>query len=131
MSDFKGHKKAPPASPLIRRLEVRLLRGLEPSFRRTVIREGFSTTDGAVGVLATGTLDAQTVTSLLKAMPPGNWELVTHPGYNDEALAKAHTRLLATREIEREALRVIKQFAGLELSSFNAMQSGSPLNPQP
>lgn len=124
-------QQATPAAPLIRRLEVRLLRGLEPSFRRTVIREGFSTTDGAVGVLATGTLDAQTVTSLLKAMPPGNWELVTHPGYNDEALAKAHTRLLATREIEREALRVIKQFAGLELSSFNAMQSGSPLNPQP
>jgi hypothetical protein len=37
-------------------------------------------------------------------MPNGTWELVTHPAYNDAALANAGTRLLASRETERQAL---------------------------
>jgi hypothetical protein len=57
----------------VRRAEVSLLRLLEPTFRRIVAEEGFSTTDGAIGVLATGTLDAATVTSLLRNLPPAPW----------------------------------------------------------
>ena len=89
---------------LIRKAEVSLLRLLEPAFRRIVAEEGFTTTDGALGVLATGSLDAATVASLLGNLPAGTWELVTHPGYNDADLARAHTRLLASREIERQVL---------------------------
>ena len=81
-----------------------LLRLLEPAFRRIVAEEGFTTTDGALGVLATGTLDSATLASLLGNLPAGTWELVTHPGYNDADLARAHTRLLASRDTEREAL---------------------------
>jgi len=91
-------------------MEVSLLRWLEPTFRRIVAEEGFLTTNGAVGVLATGTLDAATVATLLQKLPPGDWELVSHPGYNDAALAQAHTRLLASRETEREALFVNRRF---------------------
>ena len=45
------------------------------------------------------------------------WELVTHPGYNDADLAEAHTRLLASRQVEQEALLTLQQF-GIELISF-------------
>jgi hypothetical protein len=97
---------------------VGLLRQLEPAFLRIVAEEGFATTNGAVGVLATGTLDAATVTSLLQSLPEGTWELVSHPGYNDADLGRAGTRLLASRETEREALQAVKAFPGVELISF-------------
>jgi len=105
-------------APWIRHAEVRLLRLLEPAFRRIVAEEGFTTTDGAIGVLATGTIDSKVVSSLLQSLPAGTWELVTHPGYNDTDLAQAHTRLLASRETEREALSALEQFPGIERISF-------------
>jgi len=111
--------RATPGAPFIRRTEVRLLRLLEPTFRRIVAEEGFTTTDGAIGVLATGTLDAATVNSLLRNLPPGTWELVAHPGYNDAELAQAHTRLLASRETEREALASVNLKDEIELISFS------------
>jgi hypothetical protein len=97
------------------------LRLLEPAFRRIVAEEGFVTTGGAIGVLATGTLDPTTVASLLAALPDGAWELVTHPGYNDSDLAQAHTRLLASRETEREALNAISLRDGIELINFSQL----------
>lgn len=113
--------RATPGAPLIRRAEVRLLRLLEPTFRRIVAEEGFTTTDGTIGVLATGTLDSATVQALICNLPPGTWELVAHPGYNDADLARAHTRLLASRETEREALLALKDFPGLEFISFKEL----------
>jgi len=114
----KWSLRATPGAPWVRRTEVSLLRLLEPAFRRIVAEEGFITTDGAVGVLATGTLDAATVTSLASALPDGTFELVSHPGYNDAELARAHTRLLASRETERDALDALKKFPAIELISF-------------
>jgi hypothetical protein len=95
-----------------------LLRLLHSAFRRIVAEEGFTTTDGAIGVLATGTLDAATVRSLLANIPFGTWELVSHPGYNDADLAQAHTRLLASRETERDALLTLKSAPIVDLISF-------------
>jgi hypothetical protein len=71
-------------APWLRRAEVKLLRRLEPAFRRIVAEEGFATTDGSIGVLATGTLDAVTITSFLRGLPPGTWELVTQPWLRPE-----------------------------------------------
>jgi len=110
--------RATPNAPWVRRTEVRLLRLLEPTFRHIVEEEGFTTTDGAIGVLATGTLGAATLTSLLTNLPAGTWELVTHPGYSDVDLAQAHTRLLGSRDVEREALLSIGSKNGLELVNF-------------
>jgi chitin disaccharide deacetylase len=101
-------RAATPGAPFLRRLQVRLLRILEPAFHRIVAEEGFTTTQGAIGVLATGTLDKATAASLLQSMPDGDWELVTHPGYNDAALAQARTRLLASRETEMQALTALE-----------------------
>jgi len=111
-------RRATHGAPWIRRAEVRLLRLLEPTFRRIVAEEGLATTDGAIGVLAKGILDSKVVSSLLQSLPAGTWELVTHPGYNDSDLAQAHTRLLASRETEREALSALEQFPGIERISF-------------
>jgi len=117
-------RRATPHAPWLRRAEVSLLRLWEPAFRRIVAEEGFTTTDGALGVLATGTLDAATLASLLSKLPAGTWELVTHPGYNDADLAQAHTRLLASRETERLALSAIDVNNEMELISFSRLGNG-------
>ena len=91
-------------APTTRRLQVRTLRLFCEQFLRAVRDARLRTTDGALGVLATGTFDAAYVAALLRNMPPGNWELVCHPGYVDPALHSAGTRLIETREAERGAL---------------------------
>lgn len=114
----KWSLRATPNAPWLRRAEVGLLRALEPTFQHIVEEEGFTTTDGTIGVLATGTLDTDRLTSLLANLPAGTWELVTHPGYNDIDLAQAHTRLRAERETEMQALRAVAQLPQLDLISF-------------
>jgi hypothetical protein len=99
-------------------MQVKMLRRLEPAFRRIVLEEGFTTTDGAIGVLATGTIDLASVRSLLSAIRQGTFELVTHPGYRDDDLKRANTRLLESREMERNALVGIRNFSAIELITF-------------
>lgn len=91
-------------APSSRRLQVRTLRIFRRHFLRAVRATGLRTTNGALGVLATGTLNAQEVLRLLTNMPDGTWELVCHPGYVDSTLEHANTRLVKTRETERAAL---------------------------
>jgi chitin disaccharide deacetylase len=102
----------------LRRLQVHLLNHFHPTFRRLVAKSGMATTDGAVGVLATGTLNSATLTSLLRAMPEGTFELVTHPGFNDSDLAKTSTRLLASRALELTALGMAKFAPDVQLIQF-------------
>jgi chitin disaccharide deacetylase len=118
---FEPHwsRSATPRAPMLRKAQVRLLNRFEPTFRRLVSRAGIATPDGAAGVLATGTLDAAALASLLRAMPHGTWELVTHPGYNDADLAHARTRLLDSRETEREALNGADFPADVNLINFS------------
>jgi predicted glycoside hydrolase/deacetylase ChbG (UPF0249 family) len=110
--------RASRGAPLLRLAQVSLLHLHKAAFRRIVAEEGFATTDGSLGMLATGRLDECLLASLLRRLPPGAWELVTHPGYNDADLARAHTRLLASREIERKALSAFEHPPGVELISF-------------
>jgi hopanoid biosynthesis associated protein HpnK len=105
-------------APEMRRAGVVFLRRFEAKFRRIVEKEGFETTDGAIGVLATGTVNIATVNALITAMPEGTYEFVSHPGYRDDQLARSNTRLMESREIERNALVAIKDYRGIELISF-------------
>jgi chitin disaccharide deacetylase len=73
-------------------------------FRRALKEEGMLSTDGTVGIAATGMLDQQILLKILKALPEGTWELVCHPGYSDVDLQAAGTRLIQSREIELAAL---------------------------
>jgi hopanoid biosynthesis associated protein HpnK len=102
--------------------EVSVLRWLEPVCRRIIADEGFVTTSGTVAMVGTGVLNAAMVHSLLGQLPPGTWELVTHPGYNDADLAQIRTRLRASRDIEREALGAVREFPQIELISFGDLQ---------
>lgn len=114
--------RATPGAPRLRRAQVRMLGLLRSGFRRIVAEEGFTTTSGALGVLATGTLDEKTVSSLLDRAPDGAWELVTHPGYNDPALGSVRTRLRESRETELRALERIHQRPDFKLISFRDLQ---------
>lgn len=100
-----------------------LVRSLQQGHRRFLasppIAEGrILTTEGTVGISATGHLNAATLQAMLHALPPGTWELVCHPGYNDRDLDTITTRLRSTREVEYAAL----------LSAFNN-SSSNPLHP--
>jgi len=96
--------KATPHAPALRRMQVQLLRTQQRRFLRLVEQAGMATTDGAVGVLATGTLNTGALEAMLAAMPSGTWELVCHPGYFDEDLSNVQTRLRESRAIEHGAL---------------------------
>src|SRR5262245_55153800 len=73
-------------------------------FRRAIQEEGMRSTDGTVGIAATGKLDEKTLLAILGALPEGTWELVCHPGYADADLKAAATRLVESRQVELEAL---------------------------
>ena len=105
-------------APLARALQIAALRPLGPRSRKILAQEGFTTTDGTIAMAGTGTLDAKALGSLLRQIPAGTWELVTHPGYNDADLVRVRTRLRASRDIERLALAGIPEVPGIELISF-------------
>ncbi len=105
----------------MRRLQIRGLATLQPSFRRQPglrALAGFpmplsgaphyhpkiQTTDGTLAISATGSLDSPKLRDILTRLPEGTWELCCHPGYVDSDLKQAGTRLLQHRETERQAL---------------------------
>ena len=90
----------------LRRAQIRLLNRLRPSFDRELAAShgAIRTTNGAIGVSATGDLTSASLGVLLAHLPPGTWELVCHPGENDAELDRVRTRLRSHREVERDAL---------------------------
>lgn len=111
---------------LKRALQVRALRVMRSKWLRLVKDAGFKTPDGSFGVITTGDLDATLLRALLENMPEGTWELVCHPGYNDDDLDKIRTRLRASRVQELELLtspetkRFIESL-GIELITYNEL----------
>ncbi len=75
-----------------------------PQFRKIMREENMITTDGTLGITVTGQLDQKVLAGILQTMPEGTWELVCHPGYCDDDLRAAGTRLLESRQIELQAL---------------------------
>jgi predicted glycoside hydrolase/deacetylase ChbG (UPF0249 family) len=84
--------------------EVRILRSFAGKFREAVDRQGFLTPDGTLGIEVTGALDETLFRAIAQAIPEGTWEFVCHPGYNDDDLRAANTRLRESRETELRAL---------------------------
>jgi chitin disaccharide deacetylase len=107
----------------IRWAELRALSRFEATFRHTALAHGFTTTDGTLGMEVTGVLDEAQFLAIAQNIPPGTWELVCHPGYNDGELARSHTRLKKSREVELRVLtspesRSELEKAGVELISY-------------
>jgi hypothetical protein len=91
----------------VRRLQVKLLGRLKMLFERQpqIRNHRVLSTDGTIGISATGDLYGETLREILNALPAnGTFELVCHPGYNDRDLDRIATRLRAHRDIERNAL---------------------------
>ena len=108
------------------RIQLATLTALAGDFSSRVAAAGLKTTDGSIGILATGSLTLDLLQRLLDHLPDGTWELICHPGYNDAALQGAHTRLLHSREEELkiltsdEARRAIES-GGFQLISFREL----------
>jgi predicted glycoside hydrolase/deacetylase ChbG (UPF0249 family) len=116
--------------------QVRILHTFSRQFRQRTKRAGLLAPDGVVGVIETGTRETSGqscgrssgkgsgkssdgnfgYSSLLRAtlasLPEGTWEFVCHPGYNDDNLRAAGTRLLDSRDEERRLLTAtdLRQF---------------------
>jgi len=67
-------------------------------------RAGLLTPRYFLGIAQTGFLDISELSRILNNLPEGLSELMSHPGYVDEALARTPTRLLGQRQRELEAL---------------------------
>jgi len=114
--------RATHGAPWRRLAQVTSMRWLEPVSRRIMAENGFVTTDGTIAVAGTGSLDAAALRSLLRDLPDGTWELVTHPGYNDADLGRVRTRLRASRDVERAALLGLKELPAIKLGSFAGLE---------
>jgi chitin disaccharide deacetylase len=106
-----------------RSFQTQVLRVLRPRFEQLVKRSGLKTTDGTVGIAATGSLDSQQFAHILEYLPEGTWEFVCHPGYCDDDLRAAGTRLLDSRLTELQLLtapetRTLIERAGIQLISY-------------
>lgn len=84
--------------------QVRVLNAFAGQFRRQTKRAGLLAPDGIIGVIETGLLDFLLLRQALANLPEGTWELVSHPGYADQDLRGVHTRLIESRERERDLL---------------------------
>ncbi|MBZ5532886.1 MAG: ChbG/HpnK family deacetylase [Acidobacteriia bacterium] len=107
----------------VRAAEVFMLRTFVAEFHKAVREANMLTTDGTVGIAATGVLDQKMLAAILKGLPEGIWELVCHPGYADADLQSAGTRLLGSREAELQALtsaetKSLISRCGIELISY-------------
>jgi chitin disaccharide deacetylase len=104
--------------------QVSLLNTWQKQFRQAVAEAGLITTDGSLGIVSTGTLDDRLLRFTLENLPEGTWEFVTHPGHNDPELAKIHTRLRDSRELELSVLtcpdtRSLLEREGVQLVSYH------------
>jgi chitin disaccharide deacetylase len=120
------HLRAQPSS-WKRWTQVSILKSLSGRFRRAVMNSGLRTTNGTIGVVGTGSMNAEMFCLLLKTIPEGTWEFVCHPGYLDNDLKAAGTRLLASRETELQMLtsanlRDFLHANGIQLISYRDLQ---------
>jgi chitin disaccharide deacetylase len=109
-----------------RSFQVTLLRAWQKQFTKLVSRYPLRTTDGSIGIAATGLLNRELFSRLLDAMPDGTWELITHPGYHDRDLAATVTRLKESRAVEFELLssaetRAMIEERGIALISYREL----------
>jgi chitin disaccharide deacetylase len=68
----------------------------------------------------------ETFQSLLKNLPDGTWEFVSHPGYNDRDLDRVITRLRDSREKElailtSDTVKDLLKREGIQLISYREL----------
>ena len=97
-------------------VQARGLKLLARDAREQAERAGISTADYFCGIAQTGEMTKDGVARLLRNLPDGTTELMSHPGYVDAALQNSPTRLQASRQTELEIL------TDVEISNIVASQ---------
>lgn len=113
-------RRRPPAGVRAARQAMRLL---EARVEDRIRRAGCRTTDHFAGFQWTGRFSAEDLAALVRALPAGITEFMTHPGYCDGELRRAKTRLRESREAELAALtdprvREALGAAGVRLATY-------------
>jgi len=113
-----------------RQFQLGVLRRYRGIFRQELEKAEMVTPDGCIGIVATGGLTAEVFDSLIRALPEGTWEFVSHPGYNDPELGQVATRLRQSREKEleiltRPSLRKTVEAGGIQLISYRDLANFS------
>jgi chitin disaccharide deacetylase len=112
--------------PWLKRATSGSLRVLRRRFHRVLARHGCRTTDHFAGFQITGRFRAPELVQLIRALPDGVTEFMCHPGYCDDHLLRARTRLKESREREMEALmapqaREALTDAGVQLTNYRML----------
>jgi len=102
-----------------------------PRFRRKIAACGLRATDHFAGFDMTGRFGATELAGLIERLPTGVTEFMCHPGYCDDELRAARTRLKESRARELEALtatavREALVQANVELTGYRALASYAP-----
>ncbi len=102
--------------------------GLERArFHRVLARHHCRTTDHFAGFQITGRFRTSELVELIRALPKGSTELMSHPGLATGELQRAHTRLKESREYELAALiapetrRALAE-SGVELVNYRTLE---------
>jgi len=90
--------------PVSRRIVNRAMGTLRGRFERILREHGCRTTGYFAGFRITGLYDTAELCALLRQLPEGVTEFMTHPGICTAELRAARTRLKASRESELRAL---------------------------
>ncbi len=90
--------------PFSRRVVTRAMGTFSGRFYRVLRGYGCRTTDHFAGFRITGRYDAAELCALIRGLPDGVTELMTHPGLCTDELRAAHTRLKESRQKELDAL---------------------------
>jgi len=106
------------------RLAGRAVSWFARRFRLKLIQAGLNYPTHFFGLSQTGLLTVGRLEEIMRGLPEGTSELMSHPGYADPLLAKTGTRLLVQREIESRALmsprtRELAISEGIQLVSYS------------
>ncbi len=91
---------APVTGEFKQRMTSKLIRRLAPRSKHSDVRH----TDNFWGFAVTGRLDFAALAGVMRHIPEGTTELMTHPGFLTDELRAAPTRLKESRMIELKAL---------------------------
>jgi hopanoid biosynthesis associated protein HpnK len=85
-------------------VQARGLKLLARDAREQAERAGISMSDYFCGIAQTGEITREGLTRMLRSLPEGTTELMTHPGYADQDLQNSATRLQGSRQTELSIL---------------------------
>lgn len=111
------------SAPWKRRAVSRLLGGLDRGFQRRLAATGCRSTDHFAGFQITGLYRTEELAELIRSLPDGLTELMTHPGHCTDELRAQATRLKQSRAVElaaltSDAVRHAVEESGVEITSY-------------